>query len=230
MIHSTFHRAPSREPSRVLLVMLPGLGSEAGEFAARGFVSAAQDCRLPIDVLAAGPDLDLYLENRIALSLHEAVVSPALARGYARLWFLGISVGGMGALLYAAAQLAPVEGLVLLAPFLGTPGTVAEIAAAGDIALWSPENSRATTAERQMLLWLQNCLARPVLQPAVYLGYGRRDRFARGHGLLAQRLSPRQVAVAEGGHDWETWSALWQQVLERRPFTAESAASPQANR
>jgi alpha-beta hydrolase superfamily lysophospholipase len=69
--------------------------------------------------------------------LHDAVIAPGMARGYRRLWLLGISVGGMGALLYTAARFASVDGLVLLAPFLGTPGTLAEVSAAGGITAWS---------------------------------------------------------------------------------------------
>jgi alpha-beta hydrolase superfamily lysophospholipase len=137
MIGSVYHSAPSGEPGRVLLVMLAGMGMEADEFAAHGFVSAVHDRRLPIDIIAARPELDLYLEGKIAKALHDAVIAPGMARGYRRLWLLWISVGGMGALLYTAARFASVDGLVLLAPFLGTPGTLAEVSAAGGITAWS---------------------------------------------------------------------------------------------
>lgn len=221
MIGSVYHSAPSGEPGRVLLVMLPGMGMEADEFAAHGFVSAVHDRRLPIDIIAARPELDLYLEGKIAKALHDAVIAPGMARGYRRLWLLGISVGGMGALLYTAARLASVDGLVLLAPFLGTPGTLAEVSAAGGITAWSPQNSRATVIERKMLLWTQDFLTNLPDRPALYLGYGRRDRFALGHGLLAQHLPPQRVVVGEGGRDWETWTSLWPQILEQHPFAPE---------
>jgi pimeloyl-ACP methyl ester carboxylesterase len=209
------------EPGRVLLVMLPGMGMEADEFAAHGFVSAVHDRQLPIDIIAARPELDLYLEGKIATALHDTVVAPAMARGYRRLWFLGISIGGMGAVLYTAARFASVDGLVLLAPFLGTPGTIAEISSTGNITTWSPQNSRATVVERKMLLWAQDFLGRSPARPALYLGYGRRDRFATGHSLLGQHLPPQRVVVGEGGHNWETWTSLWLQILERHPFATE---------
>ncbi|HEY1503256.1 MAG TPA: hypothetical protein VGF92_03095 [Stellaceae bacterium] len=221
MIASAFHPAPNGEPGRALLVMLPGIGMAADEFAAHGFVSAVHDRRLPIDIVAIQPELDLYLEGKIAGALHDTVISPAMARGYRRLWLLGISVGGMGALLYAAARLASVDGLVLLAPFLGTPGTLAEVSAAGGITAWPPENTRATTVERKMLLWLRSFLARSPTRPALYLGYGRDDRFARGHDLLAQHLPQQQVVVGGGGHDWATWTSLWLRILNGQPFAAE---------
>lgn len=221
MIGNLYYPAPSGETGRVLLVMLPGIGMEADEFAAHGFVSAVHDRRLPIDIVVARPELDLYLEANIAGSLHDSVIAPAMARGYRRLWLLGISVGGMGALLYTAARFALVDGLVLLAPFLGTPGTVAEVCSAGGITAWSPQKSRATAVERQMLLWLQSFLTSSPTRPALYLGFGRHDRFARGHGLLARHLPQNQVVVTEGGHDWPSWTALWLKMVERQPFTAE---------
>src|SRR5262249_55958322 len=155
MIRSIYQAAPRGEPGHTLLVMLPGISMEAVEFVAHGFVSAVHDRHLPVDVVAAQPELDLYFEDRIAGSLHDTVIAPALARGYRRLWLLGISVGGMGALLYTATRFAAVDGLVLLAPFLGTPGTLAEASSAGGMTAWSPQNSRATDIERKTLLWLQ---------------------------------------------------------------------------
>jgi pimeloyl-ACP methyl ester carboxylesterase len=221
MIHSIYRGTPNSEPRRILLVMLPGMGMAADELVAHGFVSAVHDRRLPVDIVAAQPELDAYLEGRIARTLHDTVIAPAMARGYRRLWILGISIGGIGALLYTAARIAVVDGLVLLAPFLGTPGTLAEVSSAGGIPAWSPQNSRATAVERKMLLWLQTFLKGSAKRPALYLGYGRHDRFAMGHGLLARPLPQSQVIVAEGGHDWATWTALWPQILERDPFTAE---------
>ena len=218
MIRSIYQSAPSGEPGPALLAMLPGTGRDVGEFVAHGLVSAVHDRHLPVDVVAAQPELDLYLE---AGSLYDTLIAPAMARGYRRLWLLGVSLGGMGALLYAAARLAPVHGLVLLAPFLGTPGTLAEVSAAGGITGWPPQNSRATAVEKTMLLWLQSFLTRsPERRPAFYLGYGRQDRFARALGHLSRHLPQEQLVAAEGTHDWATWLLLWHRILERHPFAA----------
>lgn len=223
MIDCRYHKAPGGDGSRILLVMLPGIGIAAGEFAERGFVTSVHDRGLPVDVVATRPPLDHYLDGTIAAELHRAVVEPALRQGYARLWFLGISLGGMGALLYATVHDALVEGVVLLAPFLGTQGTVAELAEAGGLASWHAGTSTATASERQMLVWLQRFLSQPPLRPTLYLGYGCDDRFAAGHRLLADRLPKARVVTANGGHDWETWATLWRRVLDAEPFAARSA-------
>ncbi len=210
--------APAADAGRLLLVMLPGVGIAAGAFAEQGMVSAVHELGLAVDIVAARPELDLYLDGGVAAALHRAVIEPALRQGYGRIWLLGISLGGMGALLYASRYARHVEGLVLLAPFLGTQGTVAEIAAAGGIAAWTAEGSQATASEREILVWLQHYLAEPPARPALYVGYGRADRFARGHRLLTEALPPSCTVTADGGHDWETWLDLWRRVLDAAPF------------
>jgi pimeloyl-ACP methyl ester carboxylesterase len=214
MIQS-IHRSPTAGENRILLVMLPGAGITAADFAANGMVAAVHDRGLPVDIIAVEPPLDLYLDGGIVPALHETIT----AQNYTRIWLLGISLGGMGALLYASAH--PVEGLVLLAPFLGTRGTVAEIARAGGLPNWSVAGSAATEMETRMLSWLQAHLAQNPRSPKLYLGYGLQDRFAPGHLLLAAHLPATQVITTQGGHDWASWTPLWRRLLDDSPFLAD---------
>jgi pimeloyl-ACP methyl ester carboxylesterase len=196
-----------------LLVMLPGAGMEAGDFAANFMVAAVHERHAAVDIIAARPDLDLYLDGGVAAALHSAVIAPALAQGHTRIWLLGISLGGMGALLYAALHARHLAGICLLAPFVGTPGTIAEVEAAGGLAGWNA-GSVATAPEARMLGWLQDYLAHNPPRPKLYLGYGLADRFARGHNMLAACLAEDQKFTQTGGHDWETWLALWRRMLD----------------
>ena len=202
--------------------MLPGVGIEAGDFAVKGFVHPVLDARDPIDVVAAAPALDLYLDGTIAEAIQRTIVGPARDGGRVRIWMLGLSLGGMGALLHARLFAHEVEGIILLAPFLGTPGIVAQIGAAGGLGAWDPGPIPARDSERQLLAWLKGHLAGKRQPPALYLGYGRADRFAQSHVMLAELLPADRVVVADGQHDWDTWSRLWGQLLELRPFTPAS--------
>jgi alpha-beta hydrolase superfamily lysophospholipase len=202
--------------------MLPGVGIEAGDFARKGLVAAVQERGLPVDVAAVRPALGHYLDGTIDKEIQREVIRPAQQAGYTRIWFLAISLGGMGALLYAGSEAADVEGVILLAPFLGTQGTLAEIVDAGGLMAWSSGASQATAAERRLLIWLKDFLLQRRKRPALYLGYGRADRFARGHAMLADLLPNDRVVVAAGGHDWETWTALWRQVLDMQPFAGHA--------
>lgn len=212
------HKAPRHAPDRILLIMLPGVGIEPEDFAARGFVQAVHARGLPVDIIAARPDLGLYLDETIAADIDRGIVAPARAEGYRRIWFLGVSLGGMGALLYARAHRASVEGIILLAPFLGTPGMIAEVVRAGGLASWQPGEIAANDGERAVLGWLKAYGCALPARPKLYLGYARGDRFVEGHAMLAGHLPAGQVLVSEGGHDWESWGHLWRQLLDRNPF------------
>jgi len=213
-------RYPSHRPieERILLVMLPGAGIAAGDFADHGFIAAAQARQPALDIIALRPDLDLYLDGTVAPVLHERVVAAAVASGIRRVWLLGLSLGGMGALLYASEYPDLVEGIVLLAPFLGTHGTMAELTRAGRFEDWTAEGSAATAPERQLMTWLQVHLRAGPKTPSLFLGHATRDRFAAGHRLLAAALPASQVVQVDGVHDWVAWTEAWHAVLARDPF------------
>jgi pimeloyl-ACP methyl ester carboxylesterase len=202
---------PASRSGEAMLVMLPAAGSEAEDFERQGLVAAVQAVRPDMELVVAQPSMDGYLDGTVAPLLHEAVIRPALARGRTRIALAGISLGGMGALLYAATYPANITALILLAPFLGTRGTIAAVESAGGFISFDPTLA-ATQPECRMLGWLGTHLTGGG-NPALYLGYGESDRFAAGHRLLAQNLPPGRVATVPGGHDWPSWSALWQALL-----------------
>lgn len=217
LIDAVHHVAPSRDTPRLRLVMLPGYGMARDDFARNGFIAAIHERGWPVDIVAAQPDVGLYLDGSVAAALHDDVVLPAGPDG-APLWFLGVSLGAMGALLYARRHPGRVAGVILLAPFLGTPGLIAEVADAGGLTRWDPGELRPVDAERQVLAWLKAIRPAGLDGPALYLGYGRDDRFARGASLLARELPDTRVIVSEGAHDWPTWQGLWRRILDRDPF------------
>ena len=184
------HPDPRAGKDRLLLVMLPGAGIEAEDFAAQGLVAGtAQADRRIVDVIATKPDQTLYLEGAVAPVLEEAVIAPARAAGYTRLWLLGISLGGMGALSYAAARPANIEGLILLAPLVGTHGTMAEVISAGGFAGWRPDASIATPPERQILSWLQTRLG-GAPGPQIWLGHASKTVSPQATGCWPPHFHP----------------------------------------
>jgi pimeloyl-ACP methyl ester carboxylesterase len=199
---------------RALLVMLHGAGDHAEDFLRHGFIAALRERRIPADVLAVQANSDLYLEKTMIARLHAEVIAPAL-RAYARplpLWLAGISLGGMGAGLYAQAHPGTVAGLLLQAPFFAVRGTIAEVTRAGGLAAWEPEKIEPDDEERRLLLWLKQWNA--ASGPAIRLGYGTNDRYAPASALLAARLPSADVMTCAGGHDWPTWQALWPRLLD----------------
>ena len=212
---------PQAGGDRTLLVMLPGAHLRARDFADQGFAEALHLRHRRVDLIAGGLVHDDYLAGEVAALLHERVIGPAMARGYARLWLMGISLGGLGALLYARERPASVDGLILLAPFFATRGAIAEVVAAGGLAGWEPGTSTSAAAERDRLAWLASRPFAAAGQPRLYLGYGRGDRYAPASRVLADSLPGERVVVAEGGHDWPTWACLWRRILAIAPLDTQ---------
>lgn len=207
---------------RTLLVMLPGAHLRLADFARHGFLDALHERGGPVDAIAVDLKPDDYLDGGVAARLHHAVIGPAMTRRYARLWLMGVSLGGMGALLYARARPRAVDGLILLAPFLATRGTIAEVVAAGGLDAWEPGPLTGMDIERGLLSWLKSKPFSPGEQPRLLLGHGAGDRYADASRLLYGQLPHDQIAVTDGGHDWPTWTELWRRLLDAAPFALQA--------
>lgn len=197
--------------ARDLLLMLPGAYFQPGDFAAHGMMDAVPS---DIEVVEVPPCEARYLDGDVGHWLHREFVAPAAGR---RIFMLGISLGAMGALMHAQAYPGDLAGMVLLSPFLGTRGLMAEAVAAGGLQAWRPGVIGAGDIERRLL----DGIARHVPQH-VYLGCGRDDRYADASRLLAGLLAASRVVWGDGGHDWACWQALWSQILRANPFEAEN--------
>ena len=174
------------------MFLLPGAYMRAGDFAAHGF-----------DGIPLETGMEPYLDGSIVERLH-AAIAPTRP-----VWLAGISLGGMGALLYAKAHPEAVAGLLLLSPFIGTRGTVAEVIQAGGFDSWEPPSGDAATEDHLLLQWLKSCRGRL----NIHLGYGESDRYAASFRLLADLLPAERVMSVAGGHDWATWKILWDRLL-----------------
>ncbi len=212
--------APEAADERVLLLMLPGAKNTPQQLVEHGFIRALRERQLAVDVLALDTHVDLYLDRAdIERVLHHAV-DEVRAQGYRRIWLLGISLGGSGAMICATQRTAEIEGVFLLAPFLGTRGLIAEVEAAGGLPCWRAGEIAPRDHERALLEQVRNSLLDGDSFPPIHLGYGSEDRYRGASIMLSERLEPQRVTVMSGGHDWETWRALWQSLLDKQPFEA----------
>jgi pimeloyl-ACP methyl ester carboxylesterase len=193
------------------MVWLPGAYHSAQDFLTAGFADAVRTRRIALDLVLV--DLELaHVGDRSALQrLRSDLVLPARAAGVS-IWLGGISLGGLVALNYAAAYPDELDGLCLLAPYLGNRMLTAEIAEARGLAAWQPGELAETDEERRIWRYIKSrAHSRPL-----YLGFGQADRFAAAHELLAAALPPDSVDVIAGGHEWSTWSRLWENFLDSR--------------
>jgi hypothetical protein len=165
-------------------------------------------------VILAGAVADHYLDRSVVERLHAGVIAPARARGYRSVWLGGISIGGFGSLLYRS-RYDDVQGLLLLAPYLGSRPVVNEVLRAGGLAKWRPDAGAPQDHERDLLAWLKEALARGDVPQRMFVGFGADDRFAPSIGLLANALPEDRVVRGSGGHDWQTWGGLWREMVAR---------------
>ena len=153
-------------------------------------------------------------------ALDNDIVQPARARGYARIWLCGISLGGYGSLLYAAQHSASIDGLFVMAAFLGRRDLPAHIAQAGGLAAWDGQMAGADAHDLALWRWLRG-YADPAVarqRPPLLMGWGEDDRFVMSNRLVGATLPPGHVFTTGGGHDWPAWQRLWAAYLDQRPW------------
>lgn len=224
-IPTTFVAAPQK--AQRLVVVLPGRGDDVDGLARSGIAQAVQSAWPDADVILTGLALGYYMQGQAERRLHDEVIAPARERGYTQVWLAGASLGGMGALMYDRAHPNDVDGIVLLAPYLGEKPLLQEIAAAGGINQWKPRPApAAVNADNfQYELWrhLQTWSRNPDKAKNVWLAYGNRDRLREAMPLLTPLLRPEQVLVRQGGHAWSVWSPATKDILMRAETAKKTA-------
>lgn len=215
---SIYDIAPAVSDQPILLLMLPGAKNTPQQLADYGFIRVLRERGLPVDVLILDAHVDLYLVRADIEALLHRTLDEVRASGYRRIWLLGISLGGTGAMLCATQRPTEIEGVLLLAPFLGTRGIIAEVEAAGSLQHWQAGEIGSRDYERALLEQLRRSPPGTSGFPPVFLGYGGEDRYRGASSMLSAYLPEQYVSVVSGGHDWETWQLLWQNLLDLKPF------------
>jgi len=201
-------------PSTTLLVLLPGIHDPLDEFETHGFIDAVRQSGQPCDLVSVDAHYGYYDAGTIVERLHHDVIIPAQQAGYSDIKFVGISLGGYGALLYANRYTSEANTLVLLAPWLGSDELIDSITAVNGLEHWLPDDT--TNKESLQGIWLQlkDNHSSATGFPELYLGYGSTDKFRQAHILLASTLTDDHVFTNKGGHNWASWEQLWKQMLE----------------
>ena len=213
------HLVRATAPATRLVVVLPGRADDLDALRGSGMAEAIQGAWPDADVLLAELTLSYYMQGRAPERLHAEVIAPARERGgYREVWLAGASMGGMGVLLYDRLHPGEMDGLVLLAPYVGDRKLLREIGAAGGIAQWNAgpaQEVNADTWQREIWRHIQGWSRDPQQAGRVWLAYGDRDRLRNAMPLLTPALVQDQVLVREGGHTWTVWSQAIGEVLRR---------------
>jgi pimeloyl-ACP methyl ester carboxylesterase len=202
-----------RGPSAKFL-LLPGAGETAAGFACAGFHNAVRERQLAIELECCDLEFEHMTDRSMLDRLRHGPVAAARADGFKAVCLAGISLGGFMALNYAEQFPTELQGICLIAPYLGTRLMGDEISLAGGLNDWEPGEERSEDEERRIWQFVKSSGGR---QPPLYLGYGAEDRFSYSHRLLAAGLPPDSVDVVPGAHDWLAWRRVWDHFLDRWP-------------
>jgi pimeloyl-ACP methyl ester carboxylesterase len=202
------------------IVLLPGVQQQFEDFTRNRFDAALHERPLAHDLMLVAPELAHLTDRDWLQCLHEQVVQPLRAAGES-IWLGGISLGAFMALRFAARYPAAIDGLCLLAPYLGSRIVAAEIARAEPLQSWQPGVLAEDDDERQIWRYLLALRSPP---PRIFLGFGRHDRFVDTQRLLARALPAASSVQIDGGHDWPVWRQLWENFLDRCLLTSETSA------
>lgn len=203
-------RGQAQRQSDTLVIFLPGRGSREDAFREKGFFDGLQAQN--VDVVSVDAHLGYYIEESIARRLHEDIIEPARASGYRHIWLVGLSMGGMGAALYAEHYPGEIDGMILLAPYPGDESLTREIRSAGGLMAWNGKSQTGEDFMREAWRRFQSDI-RDQRYP-ILIGFGESDRFAEANRLIAEALPEERVFTVAGGHTWASWIPIWQAMMD----------------
>ena len=223
-------RMDPHERRSCLVVFMPGMLDTPDNFVDAGFLDAAASASDRCDLVAIDAHFGYYRSGRIRQRVTRDILLLAETRGYEDVWLVGISMGGLGALMVAQQNATRIRGVVLLAPFLGDEALVRSVADAGGLAEWDAPDDADPWDEDEfddaLWAWLRGYATAPEDMPELFVAVGTEDSLRPGIGVLAEALPAGHHGTAPGGHGWSTWRGLFAQLLESPPWDPRAAHAP----
>jgi Putative esterase len=205
---------------KTLLVLLPGAYDTPQDFIDQNFVKEVRQRNIYADIRIVDAHIGYYKQRQIVKRLEDEIIAPAKAKGYQKIWFAGISLGGYGSLMYSMDNPSVLDGVFLMAPYLGVNQWPIDIQNQGGLKNWPSidKNKNKNDVDVNLWRWLKSYISEPTDKPKTYLGFGSNDRFAQSNGVLVEVLPKENSMIIPGGHDWKTWHKLWTKFLDTAPL------------
>jgi len=216
---------PARGTAHGTVVMLPGRGDDLASMERRGVPKTIQNAWPDADVVLTGLTMPFYRQGEATRRLHDEIIEPVRALNHGPIWIAGISLGGMGALLYEHDYPGQIDGLLLLSPYLGDDAIHDEIRKAGGLASWNagpPQAVGPDTFQHELWRTLKQWSDEPGRTRTVWLAYGEDEPFRAPIELMSPQLPRDHVLMLPGRHDWDLWTPALGQLLLR----ASAATGP----
>lgn len=191
--------------NKALVVLLPGIGESSEAFVDNGVVKAITECRNDTNIVGVNAYFSYYRKQSVARRIHYDVIEPARQSGIEEIWFMGLSLGGLGTLIHRNSYPQDVSGSILVAPYIGEWEVLSAYLQGEEV----DDKERVFAAVWQSI---QHDAS------AISLAYGESDKYSKQHRWLAGYLPRQQVETVEGGHTWNVWKKLWPIILQQSGF------------
>ncbi|GAB1256572.1 hypothetical protein NBRC116494_10740 [Aurantivibrio plasticivorans] len=202
-----FEPSSSNTQSDDVLILLPGIGDYASAYRKRGFIDMLHQSGREIDVISVNAHFKYYQNKTFLKRLHEDIILSAKQKGYKKIHLGGISLGGFGALLFLREHPEMVDSVIVLAPYMGENEHYVDF-------LRSQQQGGEVSEAGNLWPWLfDTSNTNGQLLEKIYLAYGLQDSFADDNAILASLIPDDHTQAIRGGHDWPTWTTLWQNWL-----------------
>ncbi len=197
-----------------LLVFLPGRESRFDSFERDGLLDVLKESGVDADCVSADATFAYYMDRSLIDRLDADVFAKAENTNYRHYWFIGNSMGTIGALLYVKRHPGRIRGLILIGPYLGEGPVISDIQAAGGLKKWRPKLPPWQDYVTDIWTELKEIVTdKSGKKPAVFLLTGTGDRYRKTQELLSKELPENHVFWAEGGHDWGPWNRAFRDFL-----------------
>ncbi len=214
----TIKKIASGKSTSDLLVMFPGINSSGDDFVQHGFVQMFQQRYPNVDITLVDTRLAYITDGNIAERIQNEIIIPALSAGYKNIWFTGISLGGLSVITYNKTFANHVNGIVLIAPYLGAQYKIEGLLSGGVAHTWSETHQKNNDKTIQLWRYLLREANNKERNVKIFLAYGNSDRFSEIHVFLAGLLDKNNVFIEQGGHNWTVWKKLWKTMLDKKIF------------
>ncbi len=197
--------------NKVLVVLLPGIGESPKSFIDHGVVKQIQACRPALNIVGVNAYYSYYRKDIIARRVHYDVILPAREGGVEEVWFMGVSLGGLGTLFHRQSYPQDMDAGILMAPYLGD---------ADEFSMFLNGKMENGNKDKFVDLW-QTLKENAEGPPELTMAYGKSDTYSKQQAWLASMMPNDRVVIRKGGHLWTVWEKLWPEVLLRSGFCSK---------
>lgn len=207
----------SNKDSTQLIVLLRGYGNDINYFDKNGWREKLQQRYPAYSIIVPDLHYGYYKEGIFFKRLYDDVIVPAKQSGIKSIWLVGISMGGLGAILTSEYAMDDIKRLFLIAPYLGN-GTIKRQIEKID-RLSKLDGQQDNQSKWQLKLWShlnERTKAEKTTIP-IYIGYGEQDNMP-GLKYLATALPKQQIISVPGGHTDDVFTSVFELMLQRGFF------------